>query len=308
MTTNIVVVGSLMMDLVVRVPRLPLVGESLAGSSLQMFVGGKGGNQATAAARAGADHIAMVGRVGADAFGKQVLAALHRDGVGTQGVSVDPDVATGVAIPLVFDDGGNSIVTAPGANLCVSTADIERARAAIEAASILVLQFEVAMEAVVTAVSAARAAGVPVLLNAAPFAPPPDDLLSMVDYLVVNEVESAALTPGVAPRPLLQAAALLAGGAKNVLVTLGAQGVLVVGPGGAVEQRAFPVKAIDSVGAGDAFCGALAVRLAEGAALPEATRFAAAAGAISVTRAGAAASLPARAEIAELLAGNADRS
>jgi ribokinase len=298
---HIVVVGSLMLDLVVRVPRRPEVGESMFGRDFEMFVGGKGGNQALAAARLGAASVTMVGRVGADAFGDRIFDTLTAGGVDCSLVVRDAEVGTGVALPMVFDDGGNSIVSVPRANLRLDRADIDSARDAIAAAGMVLVQFEVAMEAVMATAAAARQARVPLLLNAAPVLAPPDGLLARVDVLVVNEVEAAALAPRTRGGPRSQARSLLALGPPMVVLTLGERGSLLATTDDLVETPPFPVEAVDSVGAGDAFCGGFAVALVEGLSPREAARFANAAGALSVTRRGAAESLPTRAEVEELL-------
>lgn len=297
---RIAVVGSLMMDLVVRAPRLPAVGESLIAHSFQTFIGGKGGNQATAAARLGAD-VAMVGRVGDDDFGRAILANLRNEGIDTLDVFADPANGTGVAVPIVLDDGNNAILAVPRANLAMGVADIERARSAIEGAGILMVQFEVGMAATEAAMRIARAAGRPVMLNPAPIAPHPPGLLALADVLLPNEVEAAALAPEAGGDHRREAEALLSRGPGAVVITLGEQGALVATPGHLTEVKAFPVTAVDSVGAGDAFCGAFAVALAEGATPVEAARFGAAAGAFAVTRPGAAASLPSRPEVQRIL-------
>jgi ribokinase len=297
---RIVVVGSLMMDLVVRAPRLPAVGESLIAHGFQAFIGGKGGNQATAAARLGAE-VAMIGRVGDDDFGRAILANLRNEGIDTSGVFPDPAVGTGVAVPIVLDDGNNAIFAVPRANLALDVADIERGRAAIEGAGILMVQFEVGMAATRAAMRIARAAGRPVMLNPAPIAPHPPGLLALADILLPNEVEAAALVPGAHGDHRREAEVLLSRGPGVVVITLGGEGALVAAEGKTTDIPAFPVMAVDSVGAGDAFCGAFAVALAEGAAPAEAARFGAAAGAVAVTRPGAAASLPSRSEVQRIL-------
>jgi ribokinase len=299
----IAVVGSLMMDLVVRVPRLPVLGESLFGRDFAVFGGGKGGNQALAAARAGAGPVAMIGRVGDDPFGRRIVETLQEGGVDCRHVTRDPSTTTGVAVPMVLDDGRNSILAIPQANLRMTAADVEAAAAAIRAARILLVQFEVAMEATLRAMQLARDAGVRVVLNPAPIADHPAEMLALATYIVVNEVEAAALAPEAESDHVREARALLARGPAAVFVTLGERGSIVVAQG--VEEFVAPhrVDAVDTVGAGDAYCGALAVALAEGRGLVDAARFAGAAGAVSVTRAGAAASLPTRSEIDQLLAG-----
>ena len=297
---RIAVVGSLMMDLVVRAPRLPAVGESLIAHSFQQFIGGKGGNQATAAARLGAE-VAMIGRVGDDDFGGAILANLRNEGIDTANVFADSANGTGVAVPIVLDGGNNAIFAVPRANLVMGAADIERARAAIENADILMVQFEVGMAATEAAMQIARGAGRPVMLNPAPIAPHPPGLLDLANILLPNEVEAAALVPEAGGDHGREAEALLSRGPDVVVITLGQQGALVATPGQLTEVPAVPVIAVDSVGAGDAFCGAFAVALAEGATPVEAARFGAAAGAFAVTRPGAAASLPSRSEVQRIL-------
>ena len=297
----IAVVGSLMMDLVVRAPRLPLVGESLVGHDFGMFVGGKGGNQAIAAARAGATPVSMIGRVGDDLFGQRIVETLKADGLHCSNVSRDPESGTGIAVPIVFDDGTNSIFAVPQANLRMTAADIDLAGDAIRGARILLVQFEVAMDATLRAMRIARAAGVRILLNPAPITAHPAEMLSLATYLVVNEVEAAALAPEANGDHLQEARTLMARGPAAVFVTLGEAGSIVVSEGTEEFVPPFRVDAVDSVGAGDAYCGALAVALAEGRGLVAAAKFASAAGALSATRPGAAASLPTRAEIESLL-------
>ncbi len=290
-----------MVDMVVRIQRPPLPGETLFARSLETFVGGKGANQAIAAQRLGARQVTLIGRVGADAFGERVLEALQADGVGTRHVGVDRDEGTGVAIPLVFDDGGNSIVSVPRANMRISEADVEAASGTIANAHALLLQFEAPMGCNLLAAGLARAAGVTVILNTAPVSDCPPELLGRSDVIVANEVEAALLAPGRPATPAEQARAFLAAGPRIAIVTLGAEGAVFATAAGAGHIPAFAVESVDSVGAGDAFCGALAVALAEGADLPPAVRFASAAGALTVTRPGAAPSLPSRAEVEAFL-------
>lgn len=297
---RIAVVGSLMMDLVVRAPRLPALGESLIAHSFQTFIGGKGGNQATAAARLGAD-VAMIGRVGEDDFGRAIVANLRQEGIDTTNVFADAAAGTGVAVPIVLDDGNNAIFAVPRANLRLDAADIERARTVIESADILMVQFEVGMDATEAAMRIAHAAGRTVMLNPAPIAPHPPGLVGIADVLLPNEVEAAALAPEAGGNHQAEAEFLLSMGPRAVVITLGEQGALVATGGRMTAIPAFPVTAVDSVGAGDAFCGAFAVALAEGATPLEAARFGAAAGAVAVTRPGAAASLPSRRDVERIL-------
>ena len=300
MPPRIVVAGSLMMDLVVRAPRLPVAGESLISHELRTFPGGKGANQAVAAARLGAE-VALIGRVGDDDFGRELLRGLEADRVDIRHVTFDPEHGTGVAVPIVTDDAGNAILAIPQANLAVSAADIEAARSAIENADMLLLQLEIGMEAVLAAARMARAAGVRVLLNPAPIAPHPRELLELASILVANEVESAALVPGGGGDHREELAGLRRL-APSAVITLGDGGALADFGTHPFHVPAFPVTAVDSVGAGDAFCAALAVAVIEGFDDVAAVRFANAAGALAVTRAGAQASLPSRTEV-EALAG-----
>jgi ribokinase len=297
---RIAVVGSLMMDLVVRAPRLVREGESLIAHSLETFVGGKGGNQATAAARLGAD-VHMIGRVGNDDFGRSILEALRSEGVDTTCVSVDDAEGSGTAIPIVLDDGSNAIYALPRANLRLNASHIDAAREQIAAADMLVVQFETGMDAVIAALTLARAAGVPTLLNPAPIAAHPPETLTLASILVANEVEAAALAPEARGDHEREVRALLDRGPGLVIVTLGELGAVWSDGGPYVSAPPFPVQSVDSVGAGDAFCGALAVALAEGAPHAEAVRFASAAGAIAVTRPGATGALPTRDQISGLL-------
>lgn len=290
-----------MTDLVVRVPRLPVEGESLIGHSLDVFVGGKGGNQALAAKRAGAAHVSMIGRVGSDDFGTAIVRELSDQGIDCSNVTADSETGTGVAVPMVLDDGRNAIIALPRANLALGPAQIQAAAEAIRAADMLLVQFEVGMRAVEAAMKLAREAGVPVLLNPAPIAPHPASLPGLAEVIVANEIEAAALVPEAAGDHGLEASQLRSLGPRLAVVTLGAMGSVLASGGELTPVPAFRVDAVDSVGAGDAFCGALAVALCEGTAPGEAVRFASAAGALACTRHGATPSLPWRAEIEALI-------
>jgi len=290
-----------MMDLVVRAPRLPVAGESLLSRSFQTSPGGKGGNQAIAAANLGAS-VTMIGRIGPDRFGEILRTCLEAAGVDTRFVSMDDEIGTGVAVPIVIDSGENAILTVPQANLALSRDDIEAARDAIAAADMLMVQFEVGMEATLAAMRLAREAGVPVLLNPAPVAEHPAEMPGLASVIVANEIEAAALAPGAGGDHARALAALRRHSAKAV-ITLGGDGCLVEDGGVVKAVEAFPVDAVDSVGAGDAFCAALAVALCDGANLAEAARFANAAGAIAVTAVGAQSSLPTRMQVEALLGG-----
>jgi len=295
---RICVLGSITLDAIFRMPRFPGPGETLFADSMDVMPGGKGLNQAIAAARLGAEAV-LIGRTGDDAFAEILLAAAREDGVDTRGV-VRGRGRTGLAVPVVVPSGENAILAAPGANLLLTTAELEAQAWAIEDADALLLQFETPLDVVARAVAIAAAAGVRVILNPAPVRPFEVGLLELVDVLVVNEVESAMLAPGATDH-VAEAQRLLAMGPGAVVITLGPAGGVFATAADGGEFAAFPVQAVDSVGAGDGFCGALAVALCEGLALAEAVRFAAAAAAISVTRPGAAPSLARRMEAEELL-------
>jgi ribokinase len=302
---RIVVVGSTNVDMVVQSPRIPHPGETILGGKFHMVPGGKGANQAVAAARLGAE-VTFVARVGADAFGSDTLERLAGEGIRTDYITRDPEASHGVALILVDQTGENAIAVAPGANARVGPEDVDRAEPAIAECDVVLLQLEVPLQAVERAVELAKKYRKRVLLNPAPYTALPDRILSRVDVLTPNETEAemllgggeAGLT-GVAGT----AEELLRRGVGCVIVTLGKEGVLVVRP---EEQFRVPgrrVKAVDTTAAGDAFCGALAVRLAEGAEFRDAVRFAVSASALSVTRIGAQSSLPSRAEVEALIRG-----
>jgi ribokinase len=298
----VVVVGSLNTDYVVRVDHLPAEGETVTGDNYLVAAGGKGLNQAVAAARQGAS-VAFVGCVGGDAAGRALLTLLIDEGIDVSHVRVVPDSATGVALITVASGGANTIVVAPLANECLSPADIAAARSLISGAAVVLAQLEVPLAAVSAALAHARAAGVVTVLNPAPASGPlPADLLGAVDILIPNETEAAALT-GVAGGEEA-AVALLRSGVPQVIVTVGGDGAVVAGETGETGVRReapFPVRAVDSTGAGDAFCGALVAALAGGSPLSVACRRASAAGALATTVAGAVPSLPTAAMVEDLL-------
>ncbi len=303
---RIVVVGSLNMDLVVRMPVIPKPGETLLGGVFATYPGGKGANQAVAAARLGGD-VAMIGRVGADAFGEQLLALACAKGIDTRFVGVDAHAATGVALIQVDAQGQNSIAVASGANFTLAAADVAAALARLDRIDLLVMPLETPIDTIIIAAELAQQAA-RVVLNPAPAQRLDPELLRTVDVLILNEHE-AALMAGVAiqtPQDARRAAAsLLSSGPGSVIVTMGGQGALIAQRAGldiSFEQvEAFGVEAVDTTAAGDAFVGALAVALGEGCTRSSAARFASAAAAISVTRIGAQPSLPSRAEVDEFL-------
>ncbi|AUH39026.1 ribokinase [Streptomyces sp. CMB-StM0423] len=294
---TLAVFGSVNMDLVAYAATAPLRGETVSGREFRTVPGGKGANQAVAAARAGG-AVTMIGAVGADAFGGELRAALDGAGVDTAGLRTAPG-ASGTAHIVVDDDGGNSIVVVPGANGTVTglaPGDDER----IAAAGTLLLQLELPMDGVVAAAEAARGHGVRTVLTPAPARPLPGRLLAATDLLVPNEHEAAALTGRSDPH---QAAAALLEQVPEVVVTLGGAGSLYAARGQEpVVVPALAVRAVDTTAAGDTFVGALCVAYAEGRPMPAALAWAAAAAALAVQRPGASSSMPERAEIDRLAA------
>ena len=306
----ILTIGSLNMDIVVQVERHPLPGETVLGSPYKSFSGGKGGNQAVAAAKAGGESY-FVGCIGTDGFGEQLLQGLQEAGVQATGIE-RVEGPSGIALIVVDERGQNSIVVSPGANLQVLPERLKQsvtANSVISNADILMLQLEIPLETVTAAISQASSSSIPILLNPAPAQPLAPELLAQVTYLVVNESEAALLTGRAtdaivdATSALSAAKELTAKGAKTVIVTLGGQGVVWFDGHADGHLPAFPVSVVDTTAAGDAFCGALAVKLGEGAPLGEAIAFANAAGAVAVTRMGAQASLGDRQEIETMLNG-----
>lgn len=303
MSAHITVVGSLNMDLIVRAPRIPQPGETIIGSGFHVAPGGKGANQAVAAARLGA-RVSLVGRVGQDSFGTDLLDNLKEAGVDHTYVSQDPDAASGVALIEVDDAGQNSIIVASGANMRLSPADVEAAEAIIAGADIVLLQLESPLETVARAAQLARAHQVTVILNPAPAQPLPVGLLSAVNILVPNESETAILTglPVEDQSEIEAAGARLRDlGVETLILTLGERGAMLVTAGGSQLFPTFKVTPVDTTAAGDAFVGGLAVALAEGLSLPEAIRWGNAAGALATTQLGAQPSLPARQRLEKLL-------
>ncbi|GEM90638.1 ribokinase [Oceanithermus desulfurans] len=297
---SVLVVGSLNMDLVVAVERHPKPGETVIGGDLQRFPGGKGANQAVAAARLGA-RVRMVGRVGADAYGAELKRGLEAEGIETAEVA-EIEAPTGVALISVSADGQNAIVVSPGANARLRPEDLNPERFA--EAAVVVLQLETPLETVRRAAELGRAAGARVLLNAAPAQELPAELLAAVDVLVVNEFEAARVAGAPEPETPEEALALARELARRVplaVVTLGARGLVWAGTEGEGALPAFKVKPVDTTAAGDAFVGGLAAALAAGEPLEAALRFASAAGALAATRPGAQPSLPTADEVAGLL-------
>jgi ribokinase len=298
--SDILVIGSLNADLVVRAPRFPAPGETISGEDLAIIPGGKGANQAVAAARQGAS-VAMVGRVGDDSFGPTLIQNLGDNNVDTSHVQKS-ESATGTAIIIVVSSGQNSIVLSPGANGKVTPADMEAV--SFQDAKLLLLQLEIPLETVVQAASLARQNGLRVILNPAPARPIPDSLLADVDILVPNESELGLLSgQPVTDTDSAQSAAqaLLAKGVKTVIVTLGANGALLVTDEKVTRIPTFKVEVVDTTAAGDAFIGGLAAALLKDKSLEEAVHYGNAAGALAATKFGAQPSLPTRDEVERIL-------
>jgi len=300
---GIVVVGSLNADLTVRVPRFPAPGETISGDGFAIVAGGKGANQAAAAGRLGG-RVAMIGQVGADANGTLLRDALNASGVDARLVAVDEAAATGVAVITIDANGENEIVLAAGANGTYAPERLAPALGALRAARVVLLQLEIPLATVMRAAAEARSAGAVVVLDPAPAVPIPDQLLALADYVTPNERELAILAgrqPTGDDTTLddvdAMARTVLERRAQRVLVKLGARGARLVTLDGLQSWPARHVHAVDTTAAGDAFNGALAVALTEGATLDQAVRFATIAASISVTRAGAQPSLPSRTEV-----------
>jgi ribokinase len=303
---KVVVVGSFNMDLVVKAERRSQTGETLMGEEFGMFIGGKGSNQAIAAARLGAD-VTMIGRLGTDLFGDTLMAAHAEEGIHTDYVIRDTEVGTGIASISIDADGDNSIVLVPQANMRLTVADIERASESIAAADVLLLQLEVPIAASQRAAEIAKSNGATVVLNPAPAQELPDDFLAQVDILTPNEVETESLS-GVKVSTAVDAEraakVLLDKGLSAVILTLGERGPVLLTPDLTRQVPAYTVEVVDTTAAGDAFCGALATGLARGENLVDAVAFANAAGALAVTVLGAAPSMPTATQVEAFCGGH----
>lgn len=291
MSGHIVVVGSINMDLVVRAPRHPQPGETILGTDFQTFPGGKGANQAVAAARLGG-QVKMIGRVGDDSFGHSLLATLQQAGVDTATVLRTEGVASGVALITVDETGQNNIVVVPGANGRLTPEDIYASQTVFEGAAAVLLQLEIPLDTAKEAIVQARSQGARVILNPSPAQPLSPDLFAQVDYLVPNEYELSLLT-GMQPGSLA-ADMLKSLGIRCLVVTMGSDGVLVLEEESSYHIQSHHVTVVDTTAAGDAFAGAFAVALSEGLSTQEAAIYGNAAGALAVTQAGAQPSLPSR--------------
>ncbi|HDS74552.1 MAG TPA: ribokinase [Firmicutes bacterium] len=300
---TIVVVGSVNTDLTVQASRVARPGETLLGRDFSVSHGGKGANQAVAAARLGAS-VTFVGCVGCDTFGDNAVAALAAEGIDTRFIRRDVDCPSGVALIVVGDDGENSIIVAPGSNATLSTHDVEAAADVFRIADVVLTQLEVPIVTVEKTLCVGRSNGAITILNPAPAQRLPQSVFDLTDWLTPNETEAALLTGVENENPGEFASVgnrLIESGVGNVVVTRGSAGATYVSTQEMSEVESFHVDAIDTVGAGDAFNGALAVALGSGFTVPEAMRFASAAAAISVTRRGAQASMPMIDEVERLM-------
>jgi len=289
--------------LISKVPRLPVMGETMIGHSFHLGYGGKGANQAVMAAKLGAE-VKMVTKLGRDVFGEDTLKNYRAQGIDTTYVLFDESLSSGVAPIFVNDNAQNFIVIVPGANMALSPADVRGASDVILGADLLVCQLEIPIETTLEAFRVAKAGNVRTILNPAPAAALPDELLRLADICAPNETETELLTGlpvGTTGEAERAARALLARGPKVVILTLGERGVLVVDPETAVHVPALRVDAVDPTGAGDAFIGSLAVFLGEGQLLAAAVQAANAVAALSVTQIGAQISFPRRTEVDSFL-------
>ncbi len=299
----VVVVGSFSMDLTAEAPRMPRLGETVLGTGFLMVPGGKGNNQAVASVRAGAET-AVVGCIGSDLFGQMVEAACRAAGLDTTWLERVAGAETGVAQIAVNANGENSIIVVPRANLALDPGRVEAAHPVTERARVILTQLEVPLDAVRAALRAGRAAGALNLLNPAPATDLSQDLLSLVDICLPNEHEATQLT-GVTVEGIASAVgaadALVARGCGAAVITLGALGAVYSDGRRRLRVPPLPVRAVDTVAAGDAFCGVLAAELAGGQELDRALQVAAAAGALATTKRGATTSLPLRHELDAVL-------
>jgi ribokinase len=297
-TSKIAVVGSLHMDFIVTVKAIPRIGETVLGSGFKRSPGGKGANQAVAAAKLGAD-VVLIGRVGADAVGRELIETVQAQGIDVTYVLEDEGAYTGLALILVDEAGGNIIAVASGADMNCRPEDIKRAEEAITASKVLLTQLEIPLPVVESALDVTHRRGVRVILNPAPAHDLSDDLLKKVYLLTPNKTEAEFLS-GITIRDLrtaeIAAERLLARGVDNVVMTLGREGAMLATRHETVHIEGVDVQAIDTTGAGDAFCGALAVAIAIGKDLREAVTYANVVGALTTTKIGAQNAIPTREE------------
>lgn len=299
MTQNILVVGSINIDHVIRTSRLPQPGETISGKEYRTFFGGKGANQAIAAARCGA-NVCMIGKTGSDDFGRSARENLIKNGVDASRIIIDPLTTTGMAMILVEDTGQNMIAVVGGANMQLSAQDIEAAAAAFKNASLLIIQLEIPLETVECAINLACQNKTHVVLNSAPGRKLPYSLLSRTNSLILNETELALITD--CQKIEIGAIQLAKQSGARVVVTLGGEGVAFCAPGEKIEYLPpHKVEVVDTVGAGDAFVGAYSAAVVEGKSFLEAVSWGNAAGALAVTKPGAQSALPFRNDIIDMV-------
>lgn len=303
MKPRIIVIGSIHMDFTILVDKLPRIGETIIGKGFKMSPGGKGANQAVASAKLGAETY-IVGRVGNDYLGDLLIESMKKNEVNVDFVKKDPSTHSGLAFITVDSKGKNMISVAPGADLTITKNDVEEAISTIKQADMMLLQLEIPIEIVTYAANVAFKNGIKVILNPAPYKPLPKKLLENIFALTPNEVEVSMMskirTKGL--KSMIKAGKkLIKTGIKNVVITLGEKGAMLINNEKALHFQAIKVKAIDTTGAGDAFNGALAVALAEGKSIEDAIRFANFAGALATTKVGAQEALPKREEIEEFM-------
>lgn len=300
---NIVVAGSSNTDMIIKAPRIPKPGETILGGEFATAAGGKGANQAVAAARAGG-NVTFIACVGDDMFGKQALSSFQTDKINIEYIKIVKDVPSGVALIFVDEKGENSIAVAPGANAKLTPQDIHKATSAFKNADVFVAQLEIPIETVKEAIMLAHKMNIPTILNPAPAQPLSDELLKHVSIITPNTSETELLTGiHVDSEQSAKKAAnfLMAKGIKTVLITMGTKGSFIATHDFNVMVPSFKVKAVDTTAAGDVYNGAFAVALAKGKELPDAVTFASAAAALSVTKLGAQPSAPYEKEIMDFL-------
>lgn len=303
MKPSIVVVGSSNTDMVIKAGHLPAPGETILGGTFFMTQGGKGANQAVAAARL-SGQVTFIAKIGADVFGKQSLQLYDKEGIDTRYISTDENSPSGVALINVDDNGENCIAVAPGANGTLSVNDISKAKISLESAPIILMQLEIPIETVRYVAELAEANNIKLVLNPAPACPLPDDLLRKISIITPNKKEAEMLTRiKIADiNSAKEAAKMMSGkGIETVIITMGSEGALIFEKGTFKVVPAIKVKAVDTTAAGDVFNGALVVAMSEGKDMIQAVQFANVAAAVSVTRLGAQASAPHRNEVEALI-------
>jgi len=295
---NVVVVGSINIDLVISTARLPNKGETLIGKELHQIPGGKGANQAVVASRLGA-NVTMIGCVGDDQYGKDLLEVLKKEKIGTEFVTVLPNVHTGIALITVDQQGDNTIVISQGANQHLTPLCIQKAEKFIKHAQVLLVQLEIPLDTVIETINLAKKHNIPVILNPAPARKLPDTLLKQVDVFTPNETEANIIAGSNQGSTKDLIHSLEEKGIKHVVITLGENGVMYNSVNGIIQLDAFKVDVVDTTAAGDAFNAALGVSIAEGRSLDDAIHFAQKVAALSVTKYGAQPSLPFRTQVDE---------